>query len=108
MNVQFKKGSLEMCVLIFIHAKDRYGYELAQQVSESIQIADGTLYPLLRRLTKDGFLSTYFAASSEGPQRKYYTITSKGKEKMHELIDEWEIFTKNVDKLIREEYKNHE
>ncbi|GJM72606.1 hypothetical protein HMSSN036_48220 [Paenibacillus macerans] len=48
MNVQFKKGALELCVLVLISQKDYYGYELAQKISEKIELAEGTLYPILR------------------------------------------------------------
>ncbi|MFD2679421.1 PadR family transcriptional regulator [Bacillus seohaeanensis] len=102
MNAQFKKGALELCVLISIASKDQYGYELAQRISMKIQIADGTLYPLLRRLTKEEYLTTYFTSSSEGPQRKYYSLTNKGRKRIEVLINEWEHFTDSVNQLIEE------
>ncbi|MBM7586111.1 PadR family transcriptional regulator PadR [Bacillus pakistanensis] len=102
MNAQFKKGALEICVLTSIASKDQYGYELAQRISRKIQIADGTLYPLLRRLTKEEYLTTYFTSSSEGPQRKYYSLTSRGQKRMKALIDEWKHFTHSVNLLIEE------
>lgn len=105
MNVQFKKGALELCVLVMIASKDQYGYELAQNVSTKIQIAEGTLYPLLRRLTKEEYLTTYFAASTEGPPRKYYSITPKGKTYKETLIQDWNMFTSAVTELIEEENK---
>lgn len=100
MNVQFKKGALELCVLVLISKKDQYGYELAQNISNYIVIAEGTLYPLLRRLTKDEYLDTYMAPSSEGPARKYYAISEKGMQRMELLIVEWEGFTLSVNKLL--------
>lgn len=105
MNVQFKKGALELCVLVMIESKDQYGYELAQNISTKIQIAEGTLYPLLRRLTKEEYLTTYFAASTEGPSRKYYSITPKGKTYKETLIQDWNMFTSAVTELIEEENK---
>ncbi|HER2177987.1 TPA: PadR family transcriptional regulator, partial [Streptococcus pyogenes] len=54
-NIQFKKGVLELCVLVLINRQDRYGYELAQAVSQHIEVAEGALYPLLRRLVNDGY-----------------------------------------------------
>lgn len=66
-SIQFKKGALEICVLVLIHEKDRYGYELAQSVSEHIEVAEGALYPLLRRLVNEGHCTTYLQESSEGP-----------------------------------------
>lgn len=102
MNVQFKKGVLELCVLLLISKKDQYGYELAQSISEKIEVAEGTLYPLLRRLTKENYLHTYLAESNEGPPRKYYSLTSSGRAYMEELVSEWRQFSKAVDQFIEE------
>lgn len=107
MNVQFKKGVLELCVLVLISKKDQYGYELAQNISKRIDVAEGTLYPLLRRLTKEDYFTTYLVESSEGPSRKYYTLTKKGREYMQELIGEWRQFSRSVDELLGES-EDHE
>jgi PadR family transcriptional regulator PadR len=101
LNVQFKKGVLELCVLILIADKDQYGYELAQNISDKIEVAEGTLYPLLRRLTKEGYLSTYLSESTEGPPRKYYSITEKGESYMKALIREWKQFSMAVNQFIK-------
>ncbi|MGE8203141.1 PadR family transcriptional regulator [Heyndrickxia sp. NPDC080065] len=108
MNVQFKKGVLELCVLILISKKDQYGYELAQNISSKITVAEGTLYPLLRRLTKDDLLTTYLLESTEGPPRKYYSITKKGFDYMFRLISEWRQFSEAVDQFIKEGMENGE
>ena len=102
MNVQFKKGVLELCVLVLISKGDQYGYELVQNISQRIDIAEGTIYPLLRRLTKEGYFTTYLAESTEGPSRKYYSITDKGKQYTEELVREWKAFSKSVNDLIEE------
>lgn len=102
MNVQFKKGVLEICVLILISKKDRYGYELAQSISSKIEVAEGTLYPLLRRLTKEEYLTTYLAESKEGPPRKYYSLTEKGRKNMIMLVEEWKQFSFSVNQFIEE------
>ena len=88
-NTQFKKGVLELCVLVLIQKHDRYGYELAEAVSEHVEVAEGALYPLLRRMVKDGHCTTYLQESSEGPPRKYYQLTSEGLEYAKELIKAW-------------------
>ena len=54
MNIQFKKGVLELCVLSQLVKGDRYGYDLASDLARTIEIADGTIYPVLRRLKSDG------------------------------------------------------
>ncbi len=101
-NPQFKKGVLELCVLVLVKQKDQYGYELAQNLTNQIAIAEGSLYPLLRRMTKDQYLRTYTAKSSEGPPRKYYQLSDLGEKYMEELISEWNVFQGSVNNLIKE------
>ena len=103
MNVQFKKGVLELCVLVVLCRRDFYGYELVQTISKNIDIAEGTIYPLLRRLTKEGYFGTYLTESDEGPSRKYYQITDEGKAYKQVLLEEWNRFTEGVNTLISEE-----
>lgn len=102
MNVQFKKGVLELCVLVLLDKKDRYGYELVQKISNQIEISEGSVYPLLRRLTKEEYFTTYLQESNEGPSRKYYKLTEKGREYLKKLIDEWKEFSSGVNQLIEE------
>lgn len=101
MNTQFKKGVLEMVVLIAIEPKDKYGYQLVSEVREIIDVNEGTIYPILKRLTVDNYLSTYLVESREGPIRKYYTITSKGLEYLAILTSEWLEFSTSVSKCLR-------
>lgn len=102
LNVQFKKGVLELCVLVLLDKKDRYGYELVQKISNQIEISEGSVYPLLRRLTKEEYFTTYLKESSEGPPRKYYTLTDKGRDYLHELLAEWNQFSNGVNQIIKE------
>lgn len=99
-SVQFKKGALELCVLVLIHEHDRYGYELAQSVSSHIQVAEGALYPLLRRLVNEGYCTTYLQESTEGPPRKYYRLTPTGEQYMKQLVTQWKQFVSSVSSLI--------
>lgn len=101
MNPQFKKGVLDLCVLALLEKKDMYGYELVQTISTQIEISEGSVYPLLRRLTKDGFFTTYLKESTEGPPRKYYQITTQGIEELNSLKAEWESFNTGVNTLIQ-------
>ena len=87
MNTQFKKGVLEICVLALISKKDMYGYEIVQNISKVIDVNEGTIYPILRRLTKDEYFETYILESNEGPARKYYKITELGKAMLKEYVD---------------------
>lgn len=103
MNPQFKKGVLNLCVLALLEKRDMYGYELVQAISTQIEISEGSVYPLLRRLTKEGFFTTYLEESSEGPPRKYYQITTQGIEELNSLRNEWESFIAGVNTLIQGE-----
>lgn len=80
MNAQYKKGVLELCVLSLLTQRDCYGYEISDSLSKRIDIADGTVYPILRKLKSDGLLTTYLQEESGGPPRKYYSITKLGRE----------------------------
>ncbi|MEK4025931.1 PadR family transcriptional regulator [Sporosarcina sp. FSL W7-1283] len=102
MNVQFKKGVLNLCVLVLLDKQDRYGYELVQKISDQISISEGSVYPLLRRLMKEGYFTTYLQESSEGPPRKYYKLTDAGRAYLHEQLAEWRTFTDGVNALIKE------
>lgn len=102
MNIQFKKGVLEICVLALLNKQDRYGYELVQKISDQIAISEGSVYPLLRRLTKEGYFTTYLQESTEGPSRKYYRLTDSGRDYFNELVLEWEAFIFGVNQLIKE------
>jgi PadR family transcriptional regulator PadR len=95
-NIQFKKGVLELCVLSMLIRRDQYGYELASTLSETIQIADGTIYPILRKLASDGQVTTYLQESSEGPPRKYYAVTPAGRQTHQALLAEWQQFIQHV------------
>jgi PadR family transcriptional regulator PadR len=108
LNVQFKKGVLELCVLVLLDKQDRYGYELVRSISNRIEISEGSVYPLLRRLTKEEYFTTYLQESSEGPSRKYYTLTDKGRTYLYQLLREWNEFSQGVNQLIKEGVSNDE
>ncbi len=106
MNTQFKKGVLELCVLALLDRRDCYGYEMVDEISKSILISEGTIYPLLRRLKKEGLLISYLKESQEGPSRKYYRLTDSGKEKKEELVEEWDEFSVGVNNLLHSKAVN--
>jgi len=106
LNIQFKKGVLELCVLSLLVNKDRYGYELVNEISEKISISEGTIYPLLRRLKTEGYVTTYLKESQSGPPRKYYKLTDTGTEMVSTLKEEWINFTKGVHELLNKEDDN--
>lgn len=100
MNIQFKKGVLELCVLSMLEKRDCYGYELVEEISKNIDMSEGTIYPLLKRLKDEGYFSTYLQESQEGPPRKYYKITEQGRSIKAELAGEWTEFVKGVNNIV--------
>lgn len=100
MNSQFKRGVVEMCVLSLVSEKDCYGYELIEAISAEIEISEGTVYPILRRLTKEGYFETYLEESSGGPPRKYYKITLEGKKASKQMNANWKDFNDKVQRLM--------
>lgn len=105
-NIQFKKGVLELCVLALLDKQDRYGYELVQNISAKIAISEGSVYPLLRRLAKEGYFTTYLQESTEGPSRKYYKLTDQGRTYLYKQLAEWDHFTEGVNTLIKESVRH--
>lgn len=105
MNTQFKKGVLELCALTLLLSGDRYGYELADMLGKKMTVAEGTVYPMLKRLQNDGYFESYLRESSNGPARKYYRITLKGRERQKALREQWNIFSQQVDSFIQEAEK---
>ena len=101
MNIQFKKGVLELCVLSLLQKRDFYGYELVEHISEYISISEGTIYPLLRKFRNEGYVTNYLQESQEGPPRKYYKLTPRGKEVYEQLDLEWTNFVTGVNNIIR-------
>ncbi len=101
MNPQFNKGVIEMCVLALVSRRDFYGYELVEAISRKIEISEGTIYPILRRLTQEKYFSTYLKESTEGPPRKYYRMTDEGHRETDKLLKEWKKFTVDVNTIIQ-------
>ena len=103
MNTQYKKGVLELCVLSLLKKRDCYGYEISEFLSGHIAIADGTVYPILRKLKADGLLTTYLQEESGGPPRKYYTLTELGRETFEADRAEYLDFARSVRNLLEDE-----
>ena len=106
MNAQYKKGVLELCVLSLLLERDCYGYDVSEILSKHIDISDGTVYPILRKLRNDGLVTTYLSEDSGGPPRKYYSLTKLGKEEFAKAKDEWLDFAGTVEKLLKGDLRN--
>ena len=101
MNTQFKKGVLELLILLIVNKEDMYGYELVERVSKIVDVNEGTIYPILKRVTNEKYFESYTKESTEGPIRKYYHITATGKEVMESQLKEWKKFSDNVNNFIK-------
>ena len=101
MDIQMKKGLLEVCVLAVLTGEDSYGYKMIGDISSCVEISESTLYPILKRLETGGFLTTY-SMEHNGRLRKYYQITSPGRSKLQEFIVEWEEVKAVYDFIVKE------
>lgn len=90
---------LDACVLGLLQEKDTYGYDLNQKIAEFMEISESTLYPVLRRLTKESALTSY-DKPYDGRNRKYYHITDEGKTILEEYRDNWQIHSRIVTTLL--------
>lgn len=101
-QVQLKKGVLELCVLALLSQRDNYAYEIASRLAEGIDMGEGTIYPLMRRMQADGLVDTYLVESTAGPPRKYYRLTNSGKLSFQRQKAEWAAFSRAVDEILGE------
>ena len=99
-EIQLKKGVLALCVLALLSHADSYAYEIASRLSDAIDMGEGTIYPLMRRMQAEGQVETYLVESSSGPSRKYYRLTETGRAALAAQAAEWSAFTAAVDAVV--------
>lgn len=99
-EIQLKKGVLSLCVLALLARADSYAYEIASRLADAIDMGEGTIYPLMRRMQSDGLVETYLVESSSGPSRKYYRLTTAGTDALASQSDEWRAFVRAVDSVL--------
>ena len=104
MDIQLKRGLLEICVLASMIKEDVYGYKLIKAVSAYIEISESTLYPILKRLESAGAVSTY-SVEHNSRLRKYYKITPVGQDRIKDFLQDWENVMR-VYKYIEGEYSH--
>lgn len=104
MNTQFKKGIIELCVLKLVSQKDMYSFEVIEKISTEIEVNENTIYPILRRLTKQEFFETYKEMGSVGAPRKYYRLTNDGESFLKEKETEWLNFVGSVSNILGGSY----
>jgi PadR family transcriptional regulator, regulatory protein PadR len=103
LDIQLKKGLLDVCVLAVINEQDSYGYQIIKDISACIEISESTLYPILKRLEMGFCLSTY-SREHNGRLRKYYRITDIGKQRIRDFHEEWKEL-EQIHKFILQEEK---
>lgn len=101
-EIQLKKGVLGLCVLALLAHRDSYAYEIASRLAHAVDMGEGTIYPLMRRMQSDGLVATYLEESPSGPPRKYYRLTDAGRASYTQQLADWRAFTAAVDGLIDE------
>ncbi len=99
---QMRKGAVEYCVLALLADRKRYGYELVQSLSsvEGMLVTEGTVYPILSRLKREGLVATEWRESSAGPPRKYYHLTPAGEAALADFRAQWRLFAAAVETFL--------
>jgi PadR family transcriptional regulator PadR len=100
---QLRRGGLELAVMLAVAPEPRYGLDIIRHLDHDRDVAlpEGTIYPLLSRLTRDGILEAEWRATEPHP-RKYYRLTPLGRRKLRSMCEEWRAFMDKMDRLLRE------
>jgi PadR family transcriptional regulator PadR len=102
---ELKRGSLELIVLHLLAPGEAYGYEivskLTAQSNGALEVTDGTLYPVLYRLERAGFVSVRWETPARGVPRKYYRLTDAGRQELAALTEEWTTFARAMARLLK-------
>jgi PadR family transcriptional regulator PadR len=100
---QLRRGVIEFCVLALLRDGERYSYELVRALGDAdgLVTTEGTLYPMLGRLRRDGVVETTWRESPSGPPRRYYDLTPDGQRALDGFLTEWTRFRDSVDALLR-------
>ena len=101
--VQLRKGLVELCVMAALRQGEAYGYELLQKLAnaEGLAVTESTVYPVLSRLTSDGYVRVRAAPSPAGPPRRYYRLTPLGVARLREMEGYWEEIQQSINALLK-------
>jgi PadR family transcriptional regulator PadR len=99
---QMRRGTLQYCVLALLAEEERYGFDLVRGLAEvdGMVTSEGTIYPLLSRLRRDGLVESTWRESSTGPPRRYYRLTAAGHAALAGFVTEWDRFRDAVDHFV--------
>ena len=100
-----RRGTLEFCVLATLHGGERYAGDLIGDLGLDgvLVTSEGTVYPLLARLRRDGMVDSSWRESALGPPRRYYRLTKKGEAAVRLFAEQWTLFRDAVDRVLEEE-----
>ena len=103
MATELRRGTLEYCVLALLQTEPRYGFDLVRGLGnvDGLVTSEGTIYPLLSRLRRDGLVKTAWKESTSGPPRRYYELTAAGERALEQFREEWNRFTRAVGRLLK-------
>jgi PadR family transcriptional regulator, regulatory protein PadR len=103
---QMKKGVLELCILSLLNEEEAYPSDLVEQLKDAnLHMPEGTLYPMLTRLKNAELLSYRWVESTEGPPRKYFSLTKTGHMHLHMMLDSWKEIEQSVRKITNKKNK---
>jgi PadR family transcriptional regulator PadR len=99
---QMRRGAIEHCVLALLRGQERYAPELVEDLAsrDGMVTSEGTIYPLLSRLRRDGMVATTWRESASGPPRRYYRLTPSGAQALERFTREWRTFAAAVDDIL--------
>ncbi len=99
---QLRRGAIQYCILALLRDDDRYGFELSRTLAaaDGLVTSDGTVYPLLARLRREGLVETTWRESTQGPPRRYYHLTADGQHALEDFVVQWRRFRDAVDELV--------
>ena len=103
-TTQLRKGLLELCILNVVGRQRVYGYDVAKRLRDidALVVGEGTIYPILSRLKRDGLVKTSLEESPAGPARKYYELTKRGEQLLAQMNAYWDVLTNGIDTLRKE------
>lgn len=106
-GAQLRRGVIQYCVLALLERRAHYGFELVQELSRAggLLISEGTIYPLLSRLRREGLVETEWQESTSGPPRKYYRLTQLGSETLEQYHQQWRLFQDAVNDIVEDKQR---
>jgi PadR family transcriptional regulator PadR len=100
---QLRRGGLEMAILLTVAPGARYGLEIIRHLEAftDLVVTEGTIYPILGRLSRDGLLDAEWNSAESTHPRKYYRLTLSGRQRLREMVREWQTFARKIDRLMQ-------